>query len=329
MHCKQAVTRRRALTICAVAGATALMGSSRGQTKIPALEWRGRALGGPAHIAIRHHDEAAARKLVGFCVGEIERLERIFSLYRSDSEILRLNREGRLDDPSHDFRLLLGEAQRYGNLSGGAFDVTVQPLWRLYSGYFATRPGASEGPAPKEIERATALVDYRAIDLDNGRAILGRPGMEITLNGMAQGYITDRVADMLRDAGMTNVLVDMGEIRALDGGTWEIGVRDPRRPGHMVKDLSITGSAVATSAGSGSRFDKSGRFHHLFDPTTGRCASRCLSATAIAPTAVEADALATALAVTPVQQSESLVQAFRGRRAIMVMADGQIVEAGV
>jgi len=329
MYRKQAVTRRRALTICAVAGATALLGPSRGHTKIPALEWRGRALGGPAHIAIRHHDEAAARKLVGFCVGEIERLERIFSLYRSDSEILHLNREGRLDDPSHDFRLLLGEAQRYGNLSGGAFDVTVQPLWRLYSGYFATRPGASEGPDPKKIERATALVNYRAIDLDNGRAMLGRPGMEITLNGMAQGYITDRIADMLRDAGMTNVLVDLGEIRALDGGTWKIGVRDPRRPGHLVKDLSIIGSAVATSAGSGSKFDKSGRFHHLFDPTTGRCASRCLSATALAPTAMEADALATALAVTPIQQAESLMHAFRGRQAIMVMADGQIVEAGV
>jgi len=97
----------------------------------------------------------------------------------------------------------------------------------------------------------------------------------------------------------------------------------------LVKDLSIIGSAVATSAGSGSKFDKSGRFHHLFDPTTGRCASRCLSATALAPTAMEADALATALAVTPIQQAESLMHAFRGRQAIMVMADGQIVEAGV
>jgi len=329
MHRKQAVTRRQVLTICAGAGAAALLGPSRGQTKMPAMEWRGQALGGPAHITIRHHDQAVARKLVGYCVGEIERLERIFSLYRSDSEILHLNREGRLDDPSHDFRLLLGEARRYGNLSGGAFDVTVQPLWRLYSDHFATRPGASEGPDPKEIERATALVDYRAIDLDNGRAMLGRPGMEVTLNGMAQGYITDRVADMLRDAGMTNVLVDMGEIRALDGGTWEIGVKDPLGSGHMVKDLSITGSAVATSAGSGSRFEKTGQFHHLFDPMTGRCASNCLSATAIAPTAMEADALATALAVTPIERTESLVHAFRGQWTIMVMADGQIVEAGV
>lgn len=328
MRNKQRMSRRRALTVFAGAGAVAALGLSRGQTKIPTLEWRGRALGAPASIVIRHRDEAVAREMVEFCVGEIERLERTFSLYRSDSEIVRLNREGRLDDPSHDFRLLLGEAQRYGNISGGAFDVTVQPLWRLYSEHFAARPETSEGPDPKEIERARILVDYRGIDLDNGRAMLARHGMEITLNGMAQGYITDRIANMLRDAGMTNVLVDMGEIRALDGGTWKVGVEDPRRPGQKMKDLSISGGAVATSAGMGSKFDRAGRFHHLFDPTTGLSADRCLSATAVAPTAMEADALATALAVSPSWQANNLVQAFRGRRAILVMVDGNMVEVG-
>lgn len=328
MRNKRPVTRRRALTVFASASAAAVLGLSRGQAKMPALEWRGRALGGPARIVIRHRDEAVANKVVGFCVGEIERLERTFSLYRSDSEILLLNREGRLDAPSHDLRLLLGEAQRYGNLSGGAFDVTVQPLWRLYSGHFAARPETSEGPDPKEIERARTLVDYHGIDLDNGRAILARSGMEITLNGMAQGYITDRIADMLRDAGMTNVLVDMGEIRALDGGTWKVGVEDPRQPGQIMRDLSVTSGAVATSAGMGSKFDRAGRFHHLFDPATGHSADRCLSATAVAPTAMEADALATALAVSPSWQANNLVQAFGGRRAILVMADGNIREAG-
>jgi thiamine biosynthesis lipoprotein len=328
MRNKRPVTRRLALTVFAGASTAAVLGLSRGQAKMPTLEWRGLALGGTAHIVIRHRDEAVARKVVGFCVGEIERLERTFSLYRSDSEILHLNREGRLDDPSHDFRLLLGEAQRYGKLSGGAFDVTVQPLWRLYSGHFAARPETSEGPDPKEIERVRTLVDYHGIDLDNGRAMLARQGMEITLNGMAQGYITDRIADMLRDAGMTNVLVDIGEIRALDGGTWKIGVADPRQPGQLMRDLSITGGAVATSAGMGSKFDRAGRFHHLFDPATGHSADRCLSATAIAPTAMEADTLATALAVSPSWQANSLVHAFRGRQAILVMADGSIVEAG-
>jgi thiamine biosynthesis lipoprotein len=302
------------------------MGPSRLQAKLPVLEWRGRALGGPAHITIRHRDEAVARRVVGYCVGEIERLERTFSLYRSDSEILHLNREGRLDDPSHDFRLLLGEAQRYGSLSGGAFDVTVQPLWRLYSNHFAARPGSSEGPGRSEIDRTRSLVDYQGIDLDNGRAMLARSGMEITLNGLAQGYITDRIADMLRDTGMTDVLVDMGEIRALGGGTWNVGIADPRQPGRIVRELSIDGGAVATSAGMSSKFDATGRFHHLFDPATGNSTDRCLSATAIAPTAMAADALATALAVSPREEAADLVRAFRGWRAIIVRADGGITE---
>lgn len=326
MRYKQPMTRRRAITICAGAGAMAALGSPRGQAKMPEMEWRGQALGGQARITIRHADEAVARRVVGFCVGEIERLERIFSLYRSDSEILHLNREGRLDDPSHDFRLLLGEALRYGNLSGGAFDVTVQPLWRLYSSHFAARPETTKGPGRKEIERARSLVNYRNIDLDNGRAVLAHRNMAVTLNGMAQGYITDRIADMLRDAGMTDVLVDMGEIRALNGGTWKVGIEDPHQSGRTIRELSIEGGAVATSAGMGSKFDGAGRFHHLFDPATGDSADNCLSATAIARTAVEADALATALAVSPHEIAGNLVRAFRGSRAIIVTARGGTTE---
>lgn len=326
MRYKQPMTRRRAITICASAGAMAALGSPRGQAKMPEMEWRGQALGGQARITIRHADEAVARRVVGFCLGEIERLERIFSLYRSDSEILHLNREGRLDGPSHDFRLLLGEALHYGNLSGGAFDVTVQPLWRLYSSHFAARPETPKGPGRKEIERARSLVNYRNIDLDNGRAVLAHRNMEVTLNGMAQGYITDRIADMLRDAGMTDVLVDMGEIRALDGGRWKVGIEDPHQSGRTIRELSIEGGAVATSAGMGSKFDGAGRFHHLFDPATGDSADNCLSATAIARTAMEADALATALAVSPHEKAGNLVRAFRGSRAIIVTARGGTTE---
>lgn len=326
MRNSRIMTRRRALTICAGAGAAAALGLPGGHAEAPVLEWRGNALGGQARIIIRYRDEAVARKMVGYCVGEIERLERTFSLYRSDSEILHLNREGRLDDPSHDFRLLLGEARRYGNLSGGRFDLTVQPLWRLYSGHFAARPGTPEGPDPKEIERARRLVDYRGVDMDNGRVMLARRGMEITLNGLAQGYITDRIANILRDAGMTDVLVDLGEIRALDGGGWTVGIADPRRPGQTIKELSLGGGAIATSAGIGSQFDSTGRFHHLFDPATGYSADSCLSATALARSAMEADALATALAISPPEESEALLRAFRGQRAILVMPDGRITE---
>src|SRR5262249_12903088 len=126
------------------------------------------------------------------------RLERIFALYRDDSELARLNRDGRLDDPSFDLLAVLSLGLRLSGLTSGAFDTTVQPLWDLYAGHFFRSPTPRpEGPDPKAIERARALVDWRAVDLGTRRIAL-RPGMGVTLNGIAQGYVTDRVIDILR-----------------------------------------------------------------------------------------------------------------------------------
>jgi thiamine biosynthesis lipoprotein len=150
--------------------------------------------------------------------------------------------------------------------------------------------------------------------------------MAVTLNGIAQGYITDRIANMLRDAGLDDVLVDLGEICALDGGAWKVGIADPDHPGDRVGQLRISGSAVATSAGSGSRFDQSGLFHHLLDPATGDSARACRSATVVAESAVVADALATAIAVSPVDRAEPLLRALGGYRAILVASDRRILD---
>lgn len=325
MSIKSAITRRKVLTILAGAG-TGALGLESVHAKVPTLEWHGRALGGQVRMLIRHRHEHEARNILGHCLGEIERLERIFSLYRENSEIVLLNRDGRLDGPSQDLRMLLGEAQRSGHLSNGLFDVTIQPLWQLYSKHFATRHAASTGPSLAEIDDIRRRVDYREIDLDNGRVRLARPGMGLTLNGIAQGYITDRVADILKNAGMTDVLIDLGEIRILDGANWNVGVAHPTRDGQTIRRLSVHGAAVATSSGGGSRFEPTGRYHHILDPRTGDSPRGCLSATAIAPTATAADALATTLTLSRLRRVRPLLRAFGGQRAIMVMADGQVAD---
>ncbi len=315
--------RRRVLTV--LAGATVAAALPTVSAGASLLEWRGRALGGRARLTLRDSGTANARRLIEHCVGEIERLENVFSLYRAGSELCRLNREGRLDAPSHDIRFLLAEARRFGQLSDGAFDVTVQALWRAYSRHFSKR-AASGAPPQHEIARALALVDYTRIDLDNGRVQLAHPGMTVTLNGLAQGYITDRISYLLRDAGMTEVLVDLGEIRALDGAAWPVGIEDPRRPGEAAERISLRDAALATAAGQRSRFDLEGRHHHLFDPTSGRSAGHCLSATAQASTATAADALATALAVSPPDRAAVLVSRFGGTHARLLLADGRTRE---
>lgn len=326
------IGRRRALIVLAAGLGTALPGlgaSAVAKSRVPTLEWEGRALGAPARIVIRHPDEFRVRRLLRHCVREIERLDGIFSLYRRDSELSRLNDDGCLDGASLDLRLVLAESQRLGVLSGGTFDVTIQPLWRLYERHFATLPRSHTGPDRRQIERAAGLVDYRGIAIDGGGIRLSRDGMAVSLNGIVQGYLTDRITDMLRDAGLSNLLVDLGEIRAVgnDGARpWRVGIETPAGL-QSVRGLDLPeDAALATSAGYGTRFEPSGRFHHLFDPATGTCPGQVVSATAVASTAMRADALATTLAVAPVERARSLVRAFRASAARLSLADGRELE---
>jgi thiamine biosynthesis lipoprotein len=112
-----------------VAGASALLVTRRAKADTPRLfEWRGTALGAETRIALYQLDETAATAAVRAAVDEVERLENEFSLYRPDSALMKLNRDGILDRPSLDMLRLLQESRRFGELTDGAFDVTVQPL---------------------------------------------------------------------------------------------------------------------------------------------------------------------------------------------------------
>ncbi|HEY5597797.1 MAG TPA: FAD:protein FMN transferase, partial [Kiloniellales bacterium] len=187
------IGRRRAITILAAGAGATLLPRASWPDAPSRFEWRGRALGAPARLVLYDRDRAEAAAAVGACVAEMERLENEFSLYRPDSALSRLNRQGRLDAPSHDMRRLLLESRRFGALSHGAFDVTVQPLWRLYAAHFAANPAATDGPPQAALEAVLELVDYRRLHIAEDH-IAVPPGMSVTLNGIAQGYITDRVA---------------------------------------------------------------------------------------------------------------------------------------
>lgn len=326
------LTRRKALTILAagVGAALPVPGSTRpDKPDEPAFEWRGRALGAAANIIVRHPDKDLAHHLLRHCVGEVRRLEGIFSLYKESSEICRLNRDSRIESPSLDLRLVLAQAQRFGTLSGGAFDVTIQPIWRLYEAHFANRSPADSGPDRRRLEQVARLVDYRAVDVGKSNVRLARDGMAVSLNGIAQGYFTDRITDLLRNGGMTDVLVDLGEIRATGsdgGGSWRVALGDPWSMASRTADIELRDAAIATSGGYGTRFDDAGRFHHLFDPSTGECPALVLAATAVAPTAMQADALATALAVAPPERARTLLRDFRAGWARLVLAGGNTME---
>ena len=294
-------SRRRFLRLsAAIAGCTLLPGvgaAGTGATPAPVV-WHGIALGAAASLTLYHPDRSLAKAAIAAARAEIERLESIFSLYRKDSAIMRLNRDGRLDDPPPALLRLLGQAKSIARLTDGAFDPTVQPLWRLYAAHFAGPTPDPSGPNPAALEAALSLVDHESLVVKSKELRFETPGMAITLNGIAQGYITDRVAELLRRRGLSQVLVDLGEQRALgrhpSGRAWRAGIQDPAEPSRLAREMMLEDAALATSAGAGTRFEPSGRHHHLFDPRSGLSSRLHASVSVLAPTANLADGLSTA-----------------------------------
>lgn len=325
-------TRRRFIGIAA-ASALALtsLPARRAWAAITPATWQGVALGADAELRIYHPDADTAQRLIARSLQELRRLESVFSLYRDDSALSVLNRQGFLDEPPADLLRLLSESRRFSQLTGGVFDPTVQPLWQLYSRHFAQAGAAADGPPAAQVAQALSHVSYEAVALDSRRIRLRRPGMGVTLNGIAQGYITDRITDLLRQSGLERALVDMGEIRGLDvrasPGEWQVGLADPLAPERVLASAPIRNHALATSGGYGTAIDASGRYTHLFDPRTGGAQPRYRSVSVMAPDATTADALSTAFSHMPLSAAAPLVREL-GLRAWFVLPDGQLLRQG-
>lgn len=277
-------TRRRFLAITAAAASLPLRGHAE------ALHtWQGVALGARATIRLAHPD---APVLTERAAAEISRLEDIFSLFRPDSALSRLNRAGALDAPPFELLECLSMASAVHAASGGRFDPTVQPLWAAWA------KGSQTGtrPSEAELDQARGLVGWDRVTLDAGRITLA-PGMALTLNGIAQGYIADRIAQMLQAEGLDDVLVDTGEFRALgghpQGGDWPVKLK-------VGGAVGLRARALATSAPLGTTFDGDGRMGHILDPRSGRpTAPLWREITVTAQSAALADAASTAACLMP------------------------------
>ena len=314
--------RRRFLFISACAAALPAWGKSG-----PTLHSRrGVLLGADAQVQLYHADTQLAEAAIDASFAEARRLEALFSLHRSDSALSRLNRDGRLSNAHPELRALIATAADVSRATSGAFDVTVQPLWQLYADHFSNPDADPAGPAPDDIKRALARVDYRNVYINRDTIELARPDMMLTLNGIAQGYVTDRVVERLRSFGLQDVLVNMGEHRALGtqpgGAPWRIGLADPQRFWRTRGALALADRAVATSGGYGTPFDNNGLHHHLFDPRNGCSATSYRSVTVLASSATIADGLSTGISALPPKDARAALRAFPDACALFVARDG-------
>ncbi len=327
------ITRRRAIGITAAAAGLSLFpAASPTHASGQLVEWRGHAMGAVATLRIHHHDRAAANELIRRAISEMQRLERIFSLYRDDSALVTLNRNGVLVAPPPELVTLLSQCRTYGELTHGAFDPTVQPLWTLYREHFSNANADPAGPPDEAVAATLARVGFAHVTFNADRIVLPHRGMALTLNGIAQGFITDRVVEMLRLDGVEHSIVDMGEPRAMgsrpDGSPWRVAVANPDDPQSLGQAFDVIDKAVATSGSYGFRFDREGRFHHLIDPRTGRPGNRYRSLTVVLPTATAADALSTAFSFMNSAEIERTRQALGSGDIFAVTSSGQIETFG-
>ena len=168
------------------------------------------------------------------------------SLYDEHSALVRLNRDGSLDDPPLDLVRVLAEGAQYHALSiwgvrrDGAAAVAIFTR-RISAGPTPIR----QGRRPMRYGSArTRRPDLRSSSAP-ARIRFARPGMGITLNGIGQGYITDRVVELLQADGVEHALVDMGETRAIgahpSGEPWRVGIEDPGMPGEIAERIAADG----------------------------------------------------------------------------------------
>lgn len=324
------LSRRRFIGVTAAAAGLGLVPLGRApRADTHLVTWHGQAMGAMATLRVHHHDRTAAERLVERSLAEVRRLEQVFSLHREDSALATLNRLSVLVAPPADLVALLGESRRWWELTGGAFDPTVQALWVLYRDHFSRPDADPEGPPESALREALERVGFDQVIFDANRIALPRRGMGLTLNGIAQGYVTDRIVDLLRAGGIESSLIDMGEARALgsrpSGEPWRVGIADPDHPEQVTDTLEAIDNAVATSGSYGFRFEPSGRFNHLLDPRTGTCAKLHRSVTAVMPTATAADALSTAFSLLPPDDIRHTVQRLGEGKVHLITASGKTI----
>ena len=299
-----ALSRRRFLTISACAFSAATLAAHpalAAASPVPVSTWRGTALGSAARITLAHPQ---ADSLFSDIEAELNRLENIFSLYRSGSALSRLNRDSILRDPAPELLECLSIAGAVWRATEGAFDPTVQPLWAAYA------QASVEGRTPDadELAQRLALTGWPLVELEADAIRLPRKGAGLTLNGIAQGYIADRIAAWLSAERLTDILIDTGEIRALGGqpggGDWDVTLAGGRGS-HRLRDR-----ALATSAPLGTTFDQAGTTGHILDPRSGLPARQGWTQVSVtAPAAALADALSTAFCLMTRQEIDAALAA--------------------
>lgn len=284
-------------------------------------------LGTEISVWLWHEDPDEAAVLIDAVFDETDRIDRVMSTYREDSEISEINRRAS-EEPvvaGEELATLIQRALDVSVLTRGAFDITYESVGQHYD--FRER----QRPDEATLEREVAHIDYRLVEVDPVRSTVRflEPGVRINLGGIAKGYVVERGVDILRRHGIENAIVTAGgDSRLLGdrrGRPFMMGIRDPRKEGEVAISVPLEDEAISTSGDYERFFDEDGiRYHHIIAPNTGQPAGGVHSATVFGPDAVITDALSTSVFVMGVDSGLRLIAGLPDYEAIVIDASGSI-----
>ena len=273
--------------------------------------------------ASRGHMDEAMEQAFQFMDGRI----RLFDRHDAASPLGLLNSQGSLADAPADLTHLLNLSARIGHITNGAFNITVQPLVDLFRRY--SNPSGSMSIPEAELREARELVLAGGWSQNGNSLRMVRSGMGITLDGIAKGHIADEVSAFLKQQGLLHHLINAGgDIVACGekapGRPWLVAVDQPDHSG-FVRRLSLRDGALASSGSYEMFYDASHRHHHLISPAAGDSPTALSSVSVLAPSAMEADALATALSVMPPRDGLRLIASLPAYSCLMLTREGRIL----
>jgi thiamine biosynthesis lipoprotein len=286
-------------------------------------------MGTSAEISVSRAAPKKAEDAMEAAFQKVERINLLMSHYRPDSEVSRITRFAGQKEirVSPETLEVIERALYFSRLSGGALDITIGSVFRLWN----FRDGKI--PDDRSLRENLNRVDYRKVRVDRAGSsvFLEYTGMELDLGAIAKGYAVDLACAVLLKKGMENFLVKLGgEIKAQGekepGAPWIVGIQHPRLSSEFLAKLKVRKAAVSTSGDYEKFFLQGGeRYHHILNPSTGMPAPECQSVTILAPASMDADALATTVFVLGPRKGFSLIEKLPGVHAVIGDRRGSVL----
>lgn len=263
-----------------------------------------------------------------------EKYDTMFSATNTDSELYKLNHaNGQPFTVSSETANLIQKGIHYSELSGGAFDLTIEPVSALWD-FKADKPTV---PSSDAIAQAVSHVDYTKVDIQDNTVTLEDPEAGIDLGAIAKGYIADQVKTYLKKQGIKHAIINLGgNVDVIgtkpDGSKYNIGIQKPfDESGEAITSVQLKDQTVVTSGIYERYFKKNGKlYHHILDPRTGYpCENNLYSVSIITDSSTKADALSTTCFLLGYEKGMELIQSMDGVEAIFITDDEKVHKIGI